>query len=387
MRNYVKRDQNEYDNNFKNIIEKYTDPKYLTTKGFSSMSEISSHSYTVVFKTNWYDLLKKYGEFDRLYQYVKNEFIEFAKLTKITSLDKFVQQHTCLTKDFLRYIDNKLFKDECKVSKKYTKEMLEDNFSDVRNKLGRVPNHSEFIKMSKIHPKTYRQFFNLSGQVWEDILRYFVSEEEINEFNTYQAEYRKQIAIAASQKEYIYSNEELEKELKIIFDYYYKEFNVYPSRRLFNKISKFHDLLYRERFNMKWSEVCKMYGYEIDTNNSKSEKIFLQLVDELLKSKNKTQKTFDWLRNEAGNKLKIDGFYQDYNLAIEFDGVHHRKPVANYGGMERYLKQVANDKIKDDLIPQHGLKLIRIDSRESWHDKDYLKQRLIDAGIEIPQIA
>jgi len=96
------------------------------------------------------------------------------------------------------------------------------------------------------------------------------------------------------------------------------------------------------------------------------------------------KKKFDWLINENNNKLRIDGFYQVYNLAVEFDGVHHRKSVANYGGEKRYLKQIKNDKIKNELIPQHGIKLLRIDSREPWYNKNYLVQILINFGIKIP---
>jgi len=277
---YIRRNQEEYNENFRAIIVKYSEPKYLTIKGFNSISNISAKSYTIVFKTNWYDLLKKYGEFDRLYQYAKDEFIKSG----ITSLINFIKIHDYLTEDFSRYIDGKLFKSECNISKKYTKEILNNNFNQIKLQLGRIPNHSEFIKISKIHPKTYQQFFKLSEQVWEDIIRIFVSEEEINEFNEYQSNYRKQITSINSQKEYIYSNEELEQELKNVFDYYYKEFGIYPSKRLFN------DLLYRERFYMKWSEVCEMYGYKINNNNNKAEKICLQLIDNILMCKHESQK-------------------------------------------------------------------------------------------------
>lgn len=55
---------------------------------------------------------------------------------------------------------------------------------------------------------------------------------------------------------------------------------------------------------------------------------------------------------------------------------HHRAPVANFGGTERFLKDQENDKLKEWLVRENGIKLLRVSSKEKWVDTDYLRMVL-----------
>jgi very-short-patch-repair endonuclease len=85
--------------------------------------------------------------------------------------------------------------------------------------------------------------------------------------------------------------------------------------------------------------------------------------------------------------LFCDGYFKDFNLIIETDGVHHKKPVWKFGGYERFEIQQQNDKLKDQLTKENGIKLIRIDIDSDWHDINYLKKVLIENGIELTQLS
>jgi len=67
------------------------------------------------------------------------------------------------------------------------------------------------------------------------------------------------------------------------------------------------------------------------------------------------QKTFDWLKNVS--KLSLDFYLPDYNIAIEYQGEQHFRPVKFFGGCEKFNKQTKNDKIKKELCEKHGIKI------------------------------
>lgn len=49
----------------------------------------------------------------------------------------------------------------------------------------------------------------------------------------------------------------------------------------------------------------------------------------------------EWLHG-----LELDIFIQDLNIAFEYQGIQHFKPVEHWGGMEQLLKQQENDELK-----------------------------------------
>ena len=130
--------------------------------------------------------------------------------------------------------------------------------------------------------------------------------------------------------------------------------------------------------------MCKMYGYNFDNRINRAEQIVMQIVSDLTNFDYTPQKKFDWLRGVNDFPLFCDGYFPELNLVVEFDGRQHREPVANFGGEERFKVTQANDKIKDTLIPKHGLTLIRISSESNWHDRNYIESILKANNIPFP---
>jgi hypothetical protein len=60
---------------------------------------------------------------------------------------------------------------------------------------------------------------------------------------------------------------------------------------------------------------------------------------------------------ETGNMLYFDFYVPKYNLLIEFDGIHHFKPVY---GEDKLLSQKAKDKEKDRWCRKRDWPLLRI---------------------------
>ena len=68
------------------------------------------------------------------------------------------------------------------------------------------------------------------------------------------------------------------------------------------------------------------------------------------------QKQFDWLKYK--NKLSIDYFLPDYNVAIECQGEQHYESVKKFGGDKKFEINKLRDKFKKQLCEEHGIKLL-----------------------------
>jgi len=100
----------------------------------------------------------------------------------------------------------------------------------------------------------------------------------------------------------------------------------------------------------------------------------------------KREKRFNWLRSPITNcHLRVDVFYPEYKLCVEFDGEAHFKPIQflPHQNAEEVLERVKlHDAVKNKLIPQKGLKLLRFRFDEPL-DEEYVKKRLKEIGITV----
>ena len=64
-------------------------------------------------------------------------------------------------------------------------------------------------------------------------------------------------------------------------------------------------------------------------------------------------KSFKWL-----NRLSLDFYLPDYNIAIECQGMQHFKPIGYFGGQRQHDKQVKNDIIKRQLCENNNIKML-----------------------------
>ncbi|MCK9416368.1 hypothetical protein M0Q97_06895 [Candidatus Dojkabacteria bacterium] len=68
-------------------------------------------------------------------------------------------------------------------------------------------------------------------------------------------------------------------------------------------------------------------------------------------------------------KLSFDFYLPDYNICIEYDGIHHFEIVNYWGGKDALEKQHIRDNIKNQYCKTNNIKLIRIKYNENILNK------------------
>lgn len=81
----------------------------------------------------------------------------------------------------------------------------------------------------------------------------------------------------------------------------------------------------------------------------------------------KPQKTFPWLKNK--NKLRLDFYLPDYNIAIECQGRQHFEVVESFGGLEALKYTQNNDTIKKKLCEENNVRIYYITYKEDVSEK------------------
>lgn len=370
--------EEDYITNFYNCIN---EPYTYTIKGFNSVSKIKTMSYVKFFNISWSEFIKRLNKYNELYNYIINEYKIFIDKFKIQNVHKFTKYNNWITYDLLRDIGIEKIQEDCNCKKyRHTDQEYIDNFNRVKNIFGRIPLYNEFVEFSTLKIESYADKYNLKGKVYDLIIKIFATENEYNNYLQSKREHKRKIGQITGRREFTYTLKDIEENFKKIFNECYQKFNIYPSKRYFNTLSKIDDKYYRKRLNTSWLDICKYYGYNIDKNH-KTEKIILQIIKKIIGFNYEPQKTWDWLIGAGGKHMYCDGYFTDISLVVEFDGIQHRKPVDSFGGEKAFKRLQENDKLKNKLIPEHGLILLRIDSREKWHDENYLRQKLISFGI------
>lgn len=263
------------------------------------------------------------------------------------------------------------------MSKRYSEYDLESNFNDVKNKYNKVPLFNEFNLDTNISINTYANRLHLKGKVYDKIVEYYSTQDEYDDYIKRKMAHKTSIGKITGAMSRIYTDDILETNFRYIFDLYMRKYTKYPSKRLFDNISPIDNSQYRKRYNKSWTKICKSYGYDIKGKNIE-ETICLKMCAELFNSKYKSQKTWDWLIGVGGKNMYCDGYFKDLELVIEFDGSSHRIAVSKFGGEERLIRTKENDKLKENLLKQHDIKIIRIDSRLKWYKKEGLIKIIIN---------
>lgn len=94
--------------------------------------------------------------------------------------------------------------------------------------------------------------------------------------------------------------------------------------------------------------VCK-YCTKSSLENQLKQKLITNNI------KFEEQKKFNWLVYK--NKLSLDFYLPDYNIAIECQGIQHFEPIDFFGGKEAFEAQKERDKIKAKLCESNGILL------------------------------
>ena len=92
-------------------------------------------------------------------------------------------------------------------------------------------------------------------------------------------------------------------------------------------------------------------------NESKGEKQIASLLDSKYVAYERQKKFKDCCDI---NPLPFDFYLPDYNMAIEYDGLQHFKPIKHFGGNKAFEYTFKHDKIKNEYCKNNGISLLRI---------------------------
>ena len=142
--------------------------------------------------------------------------------------------------------------------------------------------------------------------------------------------------------------------------YVYNKFGCISSN-IYRKNGKYSQTI-TDRLFGTWSNIMNILGIEKfqHTLISYGE----DFIYNILKTNNidfHTEFTFDWLLSDTGNNMYIDFYIPSKNVAIEYDGMQHYKYVEYiHHTEENFHKSQIRDRLKEELLLEHGIKLIRI---------------------------
>lgn len=99
----------------------------------------------------------------------------------------------------------------------------------------------------------------------------------------------------------------------------------------------------------------------------------LNLCDRVLGEGGSRQHRFEWLVGDPGRtgrrvRLPVDGYWPVANLVVEYRERQHGQPVPHFdkperltvSGVHRGIQRSLYDARRDELIPQHGIRLVAI---------------------------
>lgn len=78
-----------------------------------------------------------------------------------------------------------------------------------------------------------------------------------------------------------------------------------------------------------------------------------------------TNKTIPWLQQQ-----RLDIYFKDYNIGIEYDEQQHFKPIETFGGNKRFEQQKQLDELKNKICENNNCVLFRIPYNYTEDDFD-----------------
>lgn len=137
------------------------------------------------------------------------------------------------------------------------------------------------------------------------------------------------------------------------------------------------------RFLGSLDEICDILGIVKNSSTrciSNSSVYCFYLIEKVLNDKAILEKTFPWLKNDNNSTLRIDAYFEKYNLAIEYNGMQHYECCKFCKTDEELNNRIKNDNIKKKLCKENGIKLISIKYTEKL-TIDNIKNILIENNI------
>ena len=158
------------------------------------------------------------------------------------------------------------------------------------------------------------------------------------------------------------SNEEIKDNIIDIYNEY-REISVY--------ILDAYCIVSRQTIAARFGSVLNLLNelgiyYKEPSGSSKLSQFVLDVITEELNETPIYEYTFEWLVNPATKcNLRVDAYYPNHNLVVEVDGSQHFHDSDLFGPCEI---QAQRDKIKDQLLKEHDIHLVRIKYNDKLHD-------------------
>lgn len=370
--------RNELDVNFRFINPS---GRQLIPSEFDKISEMKNSSYSQRFIGGWTGVMRRYGKFDELREFIISDYISWSEENKNEVVGDYVKHIKIST----TLMDKIIYGEELRrlaghIGTTFTEDEMEVEFNRVMNLTEEIPSATEFNGLSNINIYSYSKRRGFKGNSYLQLLEYYkVCPEKIEVLKQRLATMKKN---SSSHLIGVFkvSREDLTLDFISTFDTFYEEYGTYPSVTQFDKLAKHGLTTYNNRFGKSYLEIAEELGYEVDRGGSPTENYVLKNFSDILGSDYTPQANFDWMRSKHNRRLRCDGYFKDYNLIVEYDGKQHSEMIPFFG-QESFERTQANDKIKNELIPKNNIKLLRIAYNEPYWDNDFLKMRLYEHGI------
>ncbi len=96
------------------------------------------------------------------------------------------------------------------------------------------------------------------------------------------------------------------------------------------------------------------------------------------------EKTFSTCKSPKNYPLRFDFYLPEYNILIEFQGIHHYQPInKSYRSKRVHEKTVLHDKIKNKFAIENGISLVCIHYKDKQKIKDIIKYNIEGIKDEI----
>lgn len=115
----------------------------------------------------------------------------------------------------------------------------------------------------------------------------------------------------------------------------------------------------------------------------------IDLCDEVLGVEASRQHKFDFLVGDAGTKLPVDAYYESLNLVIEYHEKQHMEKVSFFdkddkltvSGVSRGEQRKIYDQRRQDVLPEHGIKLVIISYSDFGTSKNLKRDKDNDISV------
>ena len=131
-------------------------------------------------------------------------------------------------------------------------------------------------------------------------------------------------------------------------------------------------------------QYCSHECQFTNMHSSAEEQLVLRILSSLLGEQPTRQLSFPWLTNPStSQRMRLDAYFPNHNLAVEYDGKMHRKFIKFFHSTEQeFLDLQQRDRIKEQLVREHGMLFMRIVDTE-LRTAEHFKQRL-DSLLALP---